>query len=166
MVHNYNGNVEFVYVSQGELLNEVRQLFSEYAKSLGIDLSFQDFSKEFEMLPGKYVNPDGALILALVDSKSAGCIALRKLSEEVCEMKRLYVRKSYQGFGIGKELVKRIIEEGRTLGYYYMRLDTLPTMKKAQEMYVAFGFYDIEPYVYNPIEGTRYMELKLKIEYK
>lgn len=155
------GSIEFTYVSDGEHLNDIRQLFLEYAQSLHIDLSFQDFSKEFEALPGKYANPDGALILAIVDGKPAGCIALRRLSEEVCEMKRLFVKEAFQGLGIGKELVKIIIEVGRKLGYHYMRLDTLPTMKKAQEMYRLFGFYDIEPYVYNPIEGTRYMELKL-----
>jgi GNAT superfamily N-acetyltransferase len=153
--------IEFDHVWQDEYLDEVRKLFLEYAQSLYIDLSFQDFSKELDMLPGKYTNPDGAMVLAFVDGNPAGCIALRKLSKEVCEMKRLFVRDSYQGLGIGKELVKRIIEEGRKLGYHYMRLDTLPTMNKAQAMYVSLGFYDIESYVYNPIEGTRYMELKL-----
>jgi GNAT superfamily N-acetyltransferase len=154
-------NIEFDRVWKDEYLDEVRKLFLEYAQSLEINLSFQDFSKELEMLPGKYSYPDGTLILALVDSKLSGCIALRKLSKEVCEMKRLFVREAYQGLGIGKELVKRIIEEGRKLGYHYMRLDTLPTMNKAQAMYVSLGFYDIESYVYNPVEGTRYMELKL-----
>ena len=160
-VHVCNSNIKFEHVCQGEYLNEVRQLFLEYAQSLNVDLSFQDFSKEFELLPGKYTHPHGALILAIVEGKAAGCIALRRLSEEVCEMKRLFVRESYQGLGIGRELVNRIIKDGKKLGYRFMRLDTLPEMKKAQEMYAAFGFYDISAYVYNPIEGTRYMELKL-----
>ncbi|OGO77093.1 MAG: GNAT family N-acetyltransferase [Clostridiales bacterium GWB2_37_7] len=160
-LNNSSLSIDFINVSHGENLDHVRQLFLEYAQSLNVDLSFQDFSKEFEMLPGKYTYPDGALMLALVDGKPAGCIALRRLSEETCEMKRLFVRESFQGLGIGKELVRLIIEEGRKLGYPYIRLDTLPSMKKAQDMYVLFGFYDIEPYVYNPIDGTRYMELKL-----
>lgn len=156
-----NRDIEYTYVSNGEHLNEIKQLFLEYVQSLQVDLAFQDFSKEFETLPGKYSHPDGALILALVGGMAAGCVALRKLSEETCEMKRLFVRESFQGLGIGRQLVNRVIEEARRLGYSYMRLDTLPTMKKAQEMYVALGFYDIDAYVFNPIEGTRYMELKL-----
>ena len=158
---DYAKNIQFDCIWKDEYLEDVRKLLLEYAQSLNTDLSFQDFSKEFETLPGKYSYPEGALILALVDNELAGCIALRKLSEETCEMKRLFVREPFQGFGIGKELVNRIIEEGRKLGYSYMRLDTLPTMVKAQVMYVSLGFYDIDPYVYNPIEGTRYMELKL-----
>lgn len=133
----------------------------EYAQSLEIDLVFQDFETEFKTLPGKYGPPDGALILALVDGKGAGCIALRKISDSICEMKRLYVHDEYRGLGIGKKLIMMIIEEARKLNYRFMRLDTLPTMEKAQKMYKSFGFYDIEPYVYNPIEGTRFLELGL-----
>lgn len=161
MVNNCKMNITYIQVCQDEKLNEARQLFLEYAQSLDADLSFQDFAKELETLPGKYTYPDGALILALVDGKAAGCVAVRRLSSEICEMKRLFVRKGYQGLGIGKELVKRIIDEGRAMGYSYMRLDTLSTMQKAQSMYVSFGFYDIDAYVYNPIDGTRYRELKL-----
>jgi len=97
----------------------------------------------------------------LVDGKRAGCIALRKISDSICEMKRLYVHDEYRGLGIGKKLILLIIEEARNLNYSFMRLDTLPAMKKAQEMYLSFGFYDIEPYVYNPIEGARFLELRL-----
>lgn len=153
---------EILHVRDGDRLEEVRQLFLEYAQSLGIDLDFQGFDAELETLPGKYQAPDGALMLALVDGKAAGCIALRRISDEICEMKRLYVRDAYRGLGLGKKLVSIIIDEAMNNKYKYMRLDTLPTMKGAQGLYLSFGFYDIEPYVYNPIEGTRFMELKLR----
>lgn len=157
-----NHIIEFQYITGENRIEEVKQLFLEYAQSLEIDLAFQNFETEFRTLPGKYGPPDGALILALVDGKSAGCIALRMISESICEMKRLYVRDEYRGLGIGKNLIMMIIEEAGKLHYRYIRLDTLPTMKKAQELYIALGFYDIEPYVYNPIEGTRFLELCLR----
>ena len=153
---------EFFLVTEGEMIEEIRKLFLEYARSLEIDLDFQDFETELNTLPGKYQPPDGALILALVEGREAGCIALRKISKDICEMKRLYVRDEYRGLGLGKKLVGMIIDEAVNNNYQYMRLDTLPTMKSAQSLYLSFGFYDIEPYVYNPIQGTRFMELKLK----
>jgi len=153
---------EFFLVTEGEMIEEIRKLFLEYARSLEIDLDFQDFETELNTLPGKYQPPDGALILALVEGREAGCIALRKISKDICEMKRLYVRDEYRGLGLGKKLVGMIIDEAVNKNYQYMRLDTLPTMKSAQSLYLSFGFYDIEPYVYYPIQGTRFMELKLK----
>ncbi|MBD7937510.1 GNAT family N-acetyltransferase [Cytobacillus sp. Sa5YUA1] len=139
----------------------VRELFTEYADSLGIDLNFQDFEGELASLPGKYGSPDGSILLAIVDGKVAGCIAYRKLADKVCEMKRPYVRKAYRNLGIGKELVLRLIEEAKGIPYESMRLDTLATMKSAQKLYRAIGFYEIPPYTYNPVAGTLYMELKL-----
>ncbi|WP_312811174.1 GNAT family N-acetyltransferase [Sedimentibacter sp.] len=152
--------IEFNYIDS-DMIEEIRQLFLEYAESLGVDLNFQDFESEINSLPGKYEPPDGILILASVNGKSAGCVALRRLSKDICEMKRLYIRDEYRRLGIGKKLIVMIIEEAKKLKYRYMRLDTLPTMKKAQELYASLGFYDIEPYVYNPIEGTRFLELVL-----
>lgn len=154
--------IEFKYITGQDLMQEVKQLFLEYAQSLKIDLSFQNFEAELKTLPGKYGPPDGALILALVDGKEAGCIALRKISENICEMKRLYVRDYYRGLGIGKKLITIVIEEASKMNYEFIRLDTLPTMKDAQTLYTSLGFYDIASYVYNPIEGTRFMELKIK----
>lgn len=162
LVGKIEHNIEFKKVTGQELIQEAKQLFLEYAQSLKINLGFQDFEIELKLLPGKYGPPNGVLILALVDGKEAGCVALRKVSENICEMKRLYVRDYYRGLGIGNELITMIIEEARKMNYSYMRLDTLPTMGKAQELYRSYGFYDIEPYVYNPIEGTRFLELKLK----
>jgi len=153
---------EFLHVKEGEMIEVIRKLFLEYARSLEIDLDFQDFETELNTLPGKYQPPDGALILALVEGKEAGCIALRKISKDICEMKRLYIREEYRGLGLGKKLVGMIIDEAVNKNYQYMRLDTLPTMKSAQSSYLSFGFYDIEPYVYNPIQGARFMELKLR----
>ncbi len=153
--------LEFRYITGLDSMEDITQLFLEYAESLPIDLAFQDFEAELKSLPGKYGPPDGVLIMAFLDDYPAGCIAIRKISEKVCEMKRLYVREKYQGFGIGKNLITMAIEEATKLGYASMRLDTLPSMRKAQNLYTSFGFYDIDPYVYNPIHGTRFMELKL-----
>lgn len=153
--------LDFKYVVGEVMLEEIKQLFMEYAQSLDIDLAFQDFGTELKTLPGKYGPPDGALILASVDGKGAGCIALRRISEDICEMKRLYVRNTYRGLGIGKALISMLVDEAKKSDYRYIRLDTLAAMKEAQNLYISFGFYDIEPYIYNPIEGARFMELKL-----
>lgn len=153
--------IEFNHISGPDMIDEVRQLFLEYAQSLKVNLAFQDIETEFKTLPGKYGPPDGVLILALFDGKAVGCAALRKIYGDTCEMKRLYVRDDYKGLGIGKRLIAMIIEEASRLNYHYIRLDTLPSMKKAQNLYISLGFYDIEPYTYNPIKGTRFMELKL-----
>lgn len=162
IVDNKEYIIEFKYITGQNMIEEVKLLFLEYVKSLKVDLAFQDFETELRALPGKYGPPHGVLILALVDDKAVACTALRKITEDTCEMKRLYVRDDFRGLGIGKRLNKIILEEAVRLNYNYIRLDTLPTMKKAQELYLSLGFYDIEPYVYNPIVGTRFMELKLK----
>lgn len=153
--------IEYEFIIDRKQIIFVEKLFSEYAESLNTDLSFQNFEEEFNSLPGKYGPPDGTLIIVRVDGSLAGCIALRKLSESICEMKRLYVRSEFRGLGIGRKLVESVIKIARENNYLLMRLDTLPTMKSAQALYEEIGFYDIEPYVYNPIEGTRFMEMKL-----
>lgn len=155
-------DIEFRAVIGQDKLEEVKQLFLEYVQSLKIDLAFQDFETELKTLPGKYGPPDGALILSSVEGKASGCIALRKISDDVCEMKRLYVRDQYRGVGIGRKLIARIIQEALKHNYRYMRLDTLSIMETALNLYQSFGFYDIEPYIYNPIAGARFMELKLE----
>lgn len=145
-----------------EQISEARALFKEYAAWLEIDLCFQNFDKELMELPGAYAPPGGRLLLALDDEETAGCIALRNLGDNVCEMKRLFVRPKFQGCGLGRALTKRIIEEARLLGYRAMRLDTLPAkMSQAVVLYRSFGFKEIEPYYHNPTQGTLYMELKL-----
>jgi ribosomal protein S18 acetylase RimI-like enzyme len=136
----------------------MRELFREYAASIGIDLSFQDFNTELDGLPGKYAEPDGVMILARKRGEPCGCVALRKIDSRTCEMKRLYVRSSARGLGIGRALVVRIIEEARARGYTSMRLDTLPAMKSAVGLYKSFGFQEIAPYTFNPIAGTLFLE--------
>ncbi|MDF2946473.1 MAG: acetyltransferase [Bacillales bacterium] len=153
--------IEYLKVTNQEMIDEVRQLFIKYSKSMKVDLCFQNFEEELKTLPGKYAPPDGALIIAVVNCKAVGCVAFRKISDGICEMKRLYVCDDFRGLGIGAKLIEMVIEEARLLKYDFIRLDTLPTMIKAQELYLLFGFYDIDQYVFNPIEGARYMELEL-----
>jgi ribosomal protein S18 acetylase RimI-like enzyme len=162
MIDSHEPVIEFKQVIEQDLVNQVKALFLEYAQSLNIDLCFQDFDAELETLPGKYSPPDGILILVLVDGKAAGCAALRKITKDICEMKRLYVRVNYREMGIGSSLVAMVIEEALKLGYQYIRLDTLPEQKNAHAIYESFGFCDIKPYIYNPVAGARYMELDLK----
>jgi ribosomal protein S18 acetylase RimI-like enzyme len=139
----------------------VRCLFEEYATSLGIDLCFQGFEKELAGLPGAYAPPEGRLLVAREDGRTAGCIALRPLKPGVCEMKRLYVRPAFRTHGIGRVLVDRIIHEARQAGYRHMRLDTLPSMAAALALYHRLGFREIAPYYENPVEGAVFLELQL-----
>ena len=142
-------------------LDDVRRLFAEYASSLGFDLGFQDFERELRELPGDYGPPRGRLLLARVDGEAAGCVGLRPLEGDSCEMKRLYVRPAHRGGGTGRALVVAVIAAGRELGYARMRLDTVPAMGAARALYRSLGFRGIQPYRYNPIPGTAYMELDL-----
>lgn len=153
--------LEIIYAESGKYLECVRNLFKEYEASIGVSLDFQDFDKELMQLPGEYAPPDGRLLLALYENKIAGCVALREFAQGVCEMKRLYVRSEFRGKGIGRTLALAIIEEAKKIGYKRMRLDTLPSMKKAITLYRSLGFREIEPYRYNPIKGAVFMELDL-----
>jgi len=140
----------------------VRELFKEYEGWLGINLCFQNFEKELAELPGEYAPPDGRLLLAVENKKVTGCIALRKIGDGVCEMKRLFVRSEFRGKGLGRQLVESIIKAAKEIGYERMRLDTLPPkMNDAIALYRSLGFKEIEPYYENPVPGATFMELSL-----
>jgi ribosomal protein S18 acetylase RimI-like enzyme len=142
-------------------LDVVRTLFREYADRLGVDLAFQDFEAEVASLPGKYAPPAGRLLIAWRDAAAVGCVALRGLDARHCEMKRLYVRPAVRGEQLGRRLAERICAEARTAGYARICLDTLPTMQAAQALYRSLGFQPIDPYVFNPIAGTKFLGLAL-----
>jgi len=157
--------VKILTFAQAESLTQIaqaRELFLEYAQSLGFSLCFQGFDKELADLPGDYAPPDGRLLLAEYDGKFAACVALHKLESGICEMKRLYLRPQFRGKGLGRALAERIISDARQIGYARMRLDTVePIMKDAVAMYRKLGFNEIPPYRTNPIAGAMYMELEL-----
>jgi putative acetyltransferase len=152
----------FAQAASAPQIAQARELFLEYAQSLGFSLCFQNFDQELAELPGDYAPPDGRLLLAEFDSQIAGCAALHKLDSAICEMKRLYLRPLFRGHGLGRALAERIIAEARDVGYRRMRLDTVePVMKDAVAMYRKLGFKDIAPYRPNPNPGVLYLELQL-----
>ncbi len=143
----------------------LRDIFREYAASLDIDLSFQDFERELLMLPGEYAEPHGALRLACVDGEVAGCCALRPLDTadypNACEMKRLYVRPAFRGLGLGRQLAESVLEAARIAGYAEVLLDTLDDMEAARTLYQDLGFVEIPPFYHNPIAGAHYLKASL-----
>jgi putative acetyltransferase len=145
-----------------EQLTEARTLFREYEAWLEMDLCFQGFEAELAALPGKYAIPHGRLYLAHSDDKLAGCIALRKLEDGICEIKRLFVRDAFRGQKIGVELIEKVIADAKEIGYQKMRLDTYPPkMGKAVKLYESHGFAEIPPYYDNPHGDVLFMELTL-----
>ena len=143
-------------------LEAARLLFAEYAGSLGIDLEFQDFEHELASLPGDYAAPRGCLLLAHVDGALAGCCALRPMDNSdypnAAEMKRLYVRKAFRGFGLGRELAEAALNTAHQMGYDHVLLDTLDEMESARALYTELGFEEIPPYYHNPIAGAHYLK--------
>jgi putative acetyltransferase len=138
-------------------LDDIRAMLREYAAWLEVDLCFQNFEQELAGLPGDYAPPSGRLLIVA----GAGCVALRAIDDEICEMKRLYLRPEHRGSGLGRRLVEAIIGEARSIGYRCMRLDTMPKMDSAQRLYQALGFREIRAYRYNPEPGARFLELDL-----
>jgi len=154
--------IEIIEARADGQLAQVKKLFLEYAESLGFSLCFQSFDEELAGLPGMYAPPEGRLLIAYLGGEAVGCAALHKLEDGICEMKRLYVRPSARGQGIGRRLSEQIVSEARLIGYGRMRLDTIATqMQAAVALYRAQGFREIPPYRPNPIAGALYMELDL-----
>lgn len=155
--------MNFIQATSQLEIESAGELFKEYAAGLGFSLCFQNFDKELAGLPGDYAPPDGRLLLAIEAGQFAGCIALRKIGEGVCEMKRLFLRPSFRGQGRGRLMAETIIAEARGIGYERMRLDTLPgKMDRAIALYRSLGFCKIEPYYDNPVPGATFMELSLR----
>ena len=158
-------SIQFITPATSEQLAATRQIFTDYAEQLGIDLCFQNFAAELAALPGEYNSPQGALLLALVDGEVAGCGALRALPDSdyanASEMKRLYVRPAYRKFGLGRLLAQALLDRGRQAGYSAMLLDTLDDMEAARGLYASLGFEEIPPYYFNPIPGAHYLKATL-----
>ncbi len=148
-----------------EEMEVVREIFREYANTLDVDLSFQDFTDELATLPGEYAEPRGNIVLAYVDGSLAGCCALRPLDTvdytNAAEMKRLYVRKAFRGFGLGRTLAEATLDAASLRGYACVLLDTLDGMESARALYADLGFEEIPPYYHNPVAGSHYLKVDL-----
>jgi len=143
-------------------LDKVRELFIEYQAEIGINLRFQNFEDELANLPGKYALPNGRLYIVTSNDSLIGCVALREIDKERCEMKRLYVRKQFRGLGIARTLVEKIINDAKSIGYEKMFLDTFFSMREAIALYQDFGFIEVEPYYDNPNNDVLYLGLDLR----
>ena len=148
------------YLDDTDILT-VRSLFMEFAENLGVDLCFQGFQQELDGLPGDYAPPDGRLLIAIDGDRAAGCVAIRKLGDGICELKRLYVQPGYRGQGLGRRLAEAVIAEARAIGYRKMRLDSLTSLKEAAGLYRSLEFVEIPPYRYNPLPEAVFMEMEL-----
>jgi ribosomal protein S18 acetylase RimI-like enzyme len=147
------------------LLDATREIFREYAAGLGVDLCFQNFEAELAELPGEYTAPTGTLLLAVVDGQIAGCGAMRAITDvdyaNACEMKRLYVRRAFRGFGLGRQIARALLDRALQAGFSNMLLDTLDDMEAARDLYESLGFEEIPPYYFNPIPGAHYLRADL-----
>lgn len=158
----------FIHVTESsstDVVEELRNLFREYAQSLQVDLCFQNFEEELSRLPGEYLAPEGALLVVCVDGQFAGCCAMRPLASvdypNACEMKRLYVRPAFRGLRLGRQLAEEILERAKIAGYECILLDTLDDMEAARALYEDLGFREVPPYYFNPIAGAHYLKAEL-----
>lgn len=157
--------IEMITPASGDEIDTLRGMIREYAQALGVDLQFQHIDRELADLPGEYAAPRGSLLLARVDGMPAGCCALRPLDAcdypNAAEMKRLYVRKPFRGFGLGRQLAEASLDAARQAGYACVLLDTLSDMEAARALYEELGFESIPPYYHNPIAGAHYLKVDL-----
>lgn len=153
--------IEIYQATTPSHIQTIRDLFREYEAFLQVDLCFQRFEEELACLPGRYAPPQGSLLLASAAGHAAGCVAMRPIKEDICEMKRLYVRPPYLGQGWGKRLAQSVIERAKNAGYATMRLDTLEKLRPALSLYTGLGFHKCSPYYENPLAGVIYMERSL-----
>ena len=158
--------IDIALATSPEQLDAARALFLEYAEQLGVDLDFQGFEEELAGLPGDYAEPRGSLLLAWVDGELAGCCALRPAEDvdyvNAAEMKRLFVRKAFRGFGLGRQLAEAMLDAARQAGYDHVLLDTLDDMESARALYEDLGFEEIPPYYHNPLPGAHYLRVDLR----
>ena len=158
-------HIQLVAPATAAQFQATREIFEEYAEQLDVDLGFQHFGDELENLPGDYADPQGALLLAMVDGELAGCCALRPLTSvdypNAGEMKRLYVRNTYRRLGLGRQLAEAILDAARVVGYHHVLLDTISEMESARALYEDLNFKEIPPYYHNPIAGAHYLKVDL-----
>ena len=155
-------NIRIIKADTSETFEQGKILFKEYAASLDFDLVYQNFEKELNTLAVQYNEPEGALLLCCIDDGTAiGCTGVRKFSEGIAELKRLYVKPDYRSMKIGKRLLESAIAAAKQLNYKFIRLDTVPGQEKAHELYKLLGFYEIEPYRFSPVSGTIFFEKSL-----
>ena len=158
-------DIAIVSAESPALIDAARSLMREYGDALGIDLCFQNFEAELALLPGEYAAPGGALLVALVDGQPAGCVGLRPLTDcdwpNPCEMKRLYVRRAFRRFGLGRLLAQQLMDLATQAGYSTLLLDTLDEMETARGLYATLGFEEVAPYYFNPIAGAHYLKAQL-----
>src|SRR5689334_14915310 len=161
MTESISENIVFRTARKEDEFLDGRNLFVQYANSLEVDLSFQDFQHELLNIDKQYSQPKGALLLAYRDGIAIACAGVRELDKDIAELKRMFVEPGHRKFRVGRKLLELAIDMAKRLDYRFMRVDTLPTMIKAQKLYRSFGFYEIAPYRFNPVEGTVFMEIKL-----
>ncbi|MDW3190833.1 MAG: GNAT family N-acetyltransferase [Cytophagales bacterium] len=154
--------IQFQEAKSPEAFQLAVDLFKEYADQIETDLSFQNFDEEMENIEHQYSKPWGTLYLIYQKEALAGCFAIRKFESTICELKRMYLRTSARGSGLGKTMLLEAIEAAKSMQYQKMRLDTLPTMKPAIELYQKVGFYEIDPYRFNPIPDSKFFEIDLE----
>jgi ribosomal protein S18 acetylase RimI-like enzyme len=154
-------NIVFKVANTFQEFEDGRNLFQQYANSLNIDLSFQDFPNELKTIDKQYNKPNGSLLIAYSDKIAVGCVGIREFDKDTAELKRMFVKIEYRGYKIGVKLLELAIDIIKKLDYKKIRLDTLSTMTQAQKLYRSFGFHEIPPYRFNPIKGSVFMEKEL-----